>query len=208
MSMTAPPSSAHDKDIPMVTTKAWSREKKLAFATLKPAALCIIATDGPVSVKVWDGAGGVVRTYGGNSNGVWPARIARSAAWSDKINDGYRNPFFYLGTQIRLWAGDVASRDRLAEACAEMIAIRAEEFGTLGKLEEEFADLGAELDMALFEMDIVGVAERLGIATWDDYGLSGYLDRVVARAQSMSRNGQVSARLLEIVMCGIGGRVA
>ena len=48
------------------TRVRWSREKKHAFREMRPAALCIVATDGPVSIVTYDAGGRVTGRFGHN----------------------------------------------------------------------------------------------------------------------------------------------
>ncbi len=162
------------------TRVRWSREKKHAFREMGPAALCIVATDGPVSVVTYDTGGRVIGRFGHN-RGCWPARIAATAAWEDNISGAYdKNPFVRTGVQIRVWCGDERRRDRLAEAVTGLLAEMSEE--AMGQvLRSGFIDMGPEVDMSLLEMRIHDIAERLGFGVWDDEGLSAWLDEIVKR---------------------------
>lgn len=196
-----PPKPADDH---AKTRERWDRTKKLAFATLEPAALVLVATDGPVSVTLW-GAGGVVAQLGHN-RGVWPAKVARTAAWKDTVTAAYdKNPFFFLGAQFRVWTPSVAHRDRLAASVLDLIAARSEADGGLATLRAEFADLGPELDLALFELEVHDIAKRLGIASWNDDGLSRWLDLVCRRAGTIAaeQGRKLDEKLLERVMAKV-----
>jgi hypothetical protein len=186
----------------------WPTDKKLAFSTLAPASLSLVATDGPISGVQWCGSGGgIVQRWGGDNRGVWPAKLARGSTWTDNASAAYdRGPLHHTRTRIRLWARDDAARDRLALAVGEMIEMRRDVFGTHEAMINGFRDLGPELDMDLFELDIVGVAERLGIWVRDDDALSLYLDRVLAQAQRMvaGRGGQIDSRVLERAARAVG----
>lgn len=177
----------------------WSPHKSMAFDILSPSALCLVATDGPVSVTLWSpGGNNVVRRIGHN-RGVWPARIAKTAQWRDTTTSAYdKNPLMFIGTQFRLWTHLARDRDRLADAAVDLIAMRADADGGLEALGHGFQDLGPDLDLGLFEFEIVDVAARLGVRVWDDAGLSAYLDRIVARAQLISNSGEINARLIEV----------
>jgi hypothetical protein len=162
----------------------WSPEKKLAFRSLDPAALCLVATDGPVSVTIFDRAGGVVTRLGHNQ-GVWPAKIARTGAWKDTVTATYdRNPFFWIGTQCRWWCATSEQRDKLATHVLELLSARAAE-GCAEPLLNGFVDLGADVDLSILEMEVAAMAERLRFQLWDDEGLSMFLDRIVRRAQRL-----------------------
>lgn len=170
----------------------------MAFDVLSPAALCLVATDGPVSVTLW-GPGGTepVRRIGHN-RGVWPAKVARTGQWADKTTASYdKNPLMFCGTQFRLWTPTAGDRDRLADTIVDLIAARAEIDGGLEDLGHGFQDLGPALDLHLFELEWSDIAARLGVRVWDDTALDAYLDRIVARAQAMTNSGEVNKRLIE-----------
>lgn len=182
----------------------WGHLKKMAFAALKPAALSLVAPDGPVTVGLWDGAGEV--RWIGHNRGVWPAKLAKSGPnFKDTVSCVYdKGPFCFIGTQFRVWCVTAAARDRLAESVADLIRARAEEAGGLEALRHDFQDLGPDLNLSLFEVEVHGIAERLGIPAWDDDGLSIYLDRVVERAGEIAKKhgARVTADLFERLMFG------
>ena len=187
----------------------WSREKKLAFTELSPAALALVATDGPVSVTLF-GAGGEVQRLGHN-RGIWPARIAKTAAWKDTVTATWdKNPFFALGAKFRLWCPTVQERDKLAEFALGLMAERAENDGDgQWQARHGFLDLGPELDLELFKVEIQGIADRIGVMCWDDEGLGLFLDRCVRDAERIlrERGGQLSSRMMERVTAKAMGRV-
>jgi len=177
----------------------------MAFDVLAPAALCLVATDGPVSVTLW-GPGGLepVRRIGHN-RGVWPAKVARTGQWADKTTAAYdKNPLMFCGTQFRLWTPRAGDRDRLADAVVDLIAMRAQADGALDELGHGFQDLGPDLDLNLFELEVCDIAARLGVTVWDDDALSAHLNRIVARAQQMTNSGEINKRLLEAAGAKVG----
>jgi hypothetical protein len=175
----AKPKPVDDHD---AVREQWSYAKKRAFREMGPAALCIVATDGPVSVVTYDERGNVAARFGHN-RGCWPALLARTASWADTITKNYnKSPFFWIGVQIRVWASSVEKRDRLAEAVTDLLAHMSEE--AMGAtLLNGYRDIGPEIDLALLEMEIQGIAERLKIGAWDDAGLSAKLDEDAAREE-------------------------
>jgi hypothetical protein len=151
---------------------------KDVFNFIGPAALSIVATDGPVSVTLYDRHGHVRRRYGHN-RGVWPARVVKGAAWRDTATIAWdKNPMMPMQTQIRLWTRREAGRDRLADSIVDLIAQRSEADGCIGELDHGFRDLGPELDLEFFEMELHGIGERLGLPVWDDDGLVRYCESV------------------------------
>lgn len=162
------------------TRVRWSQAKKLAFKEMAPAAVCIVATDGPVSVVTY-GSGGQVLARFGHNRGCWPMRVATTSSWADNITDAYnKSPFHWTGVQIRTWTGSVRNRDRLAEAVTDLLGQMSEE--ALGAmLINGFVDAGPDVDLDLLEVEIHAIAERMKIGVWDDTGLSEWLDEIVAR---------------------------
>lgn len=148
------------------------------FNFLEPAALSIVATDGPVSVTLYDRHGGVRRRYGHN-RGVWPARVVKGASWRDTATIAWdKNPLMPMQTQIRLWTRREAERDRLADSVVDLIALRSEEAGCIGELDHGFRDLGPDLDLDIFEVELHGIGDRLGMVAFSDDGLVRYLESV------------------------------
>jgi len=160
----------------------WSQHKKLAFKTLGPHALCVVATEGPVSVVTYNAAGGVDRRFGHN-RGCWPIRLAASRAWEDTVTNTYnKNPFVRTGVQIRVWTKSEAHVKRLMLPVSDLLGAMAEE--ALGSdLINGFVDVGPDLQMELLELEIHDVARRAKIAVWDDGGLSEYLDECLNDAE-------------------------
>ncbi len=166
--------------------KKWSEAKRLAFKIMAPGAVALVATNGPVSVVLYDRAGYPAKRYGHN-RGIWPAKIARTAAWKETVTATYdKDPFLDLGLRFRVWAATIAARDQLAEAVVELIERRAEADGGLDELRNGFYDLGPDLDLAMFEMEIHDLAKRLGITAWDDDGLEAHLEFIEGRARTIA----------------------
>ncbi len=165
-----------------VAVERWGAAKKYAFQKMAPAALCIVATDGPVSVVTYDAAGQITGRFGHN-RGCWPVRLATTSIWADRISEAYdRNPFVHTGVQIRTWASNARKRDRLAESITGLLAQMSED--AMGaRLINGFVDVGPDLQLELFEIEIHAIAERLGIGVWDDAGLSTWLDQIVEREE-------------------------
>jgi hypothetical protein len=179
---TTPPQAANDHD---AVRQRWSINKRMAFKVMAPACLALIATDGPVSVSLWDG--GQVKHRFGHNRGVWPAKIAKGSVWKDTATAMYdKNPFFFLGAQFRVWCRTEADRDLLAAGVIDLIAARAESEGGLDPLINGFQDLGDTLDLNWFELEIHDIATRKKLTAWDDEGLSRFLDRVTVRAQAIA----------------------
>lgn len=191
----------------------WSKSKTDVFNLLKPAALSIVATDGPVSVVVWGRNGEPEKRFGHN-RGIWPARVAKTRTWRDGATSTWdRNPFFFVGTQLRFWLWDAEHRDRLAEAVtARMGEIdEAERESGAATLGHEFKNLGADLDLAFFELEIRDMAARMSLAVWNDDEFDAWLDKVHAMAIAMQNRNGLTARLVDAAALRVletkGGRV-
>lgn len=168
----------------------WSKAKRDAFAALAPHSLGIVATEGPVSIEVRREDGSIAR-YGHN-RGVWPARIVSSASWKDTMTPTWnKSPFVWTGLVIRAWVPSYEHQVKLALSVSERMSQIAEAAGPVGHVERGivaedielrngFTNLGAEIDLAQFEIEIHAIADRLHIPIWDDEGLSLHLDRLVA----------------------------
>jgi len=177
----APPEKT-PKGVPL----RWTRERRAIFDVLGPVSLSLVATDGPVSVTTWDQWGGVKKRYGHN-RGVWPARIDKGATRTDVATTKWdRNPFFFVGTQARLWFLTEGERDRSADSIVDLIALRSQRDGAGDELDKGFRDLGADLDLAMFEMELHDVAKRVGAVTWDDEALLRWFDSVAKRCAAES----------------------
>lgn len=157
----------------------WSDERRHAFDMLSPAALCLVASDGPVSLTLWGRTGEVTRL--GHNRGVWPAKIAKTSQVKDTVTASYNKGLFFIGTQFRIWCLTDEDRDTLASSVLGLISARAEADGGLDELINGYKDLGPDLDLDFFEMECHGLADRLGLPHWDDAGLECFLDRVAAR---------------------------
>lgn len=160
----------------------WSPQKRMAFDTLGPYALCVVGTDGPCAFTLYDAAGGITRRIGHN-RGCWPVKLARSGSWRDTVTPRVDvGPFATVAVQVRVWCAADAHEKRLAMALGERLAQMADEAGGSDQLMNGFLDLGPDLSFEILEMEIHACAERLGLQTWDDDGLEAELDRMVARA--------------------------
>jgi hypothetical protein len=99
----APPQPRASEGEGMKGQQPLTRDQKLAFDALAPAALCLVATDGPVSMTLYDRSGAVVRRIGHN-RGVWPAKVARTCSWKDTVTTTHdKSPFHFFGVQFRAW---------------------------------------------------------------------------------------------------------
>jgi hypothetical protein len=114
--------------------------------------------------------------------------MALTTAWKDNVTPAYsKNPFVFVGVQFRLWCPSTAHRDRLAASTVDLIAKRAEADGGFDELLNGFQDLGPDLDLRIFELEIRDIAERLGFDARTDEELEAWLDRCVLKATALAR---------------------
>lgn len=153
-----------------------------AFAALRPQALIVIATEGPISVTHWRG-GEIHRQIGGN-RGLWPVRLVRTASHRMTVVDAWnRTPTMKIGPKVRLW---LLSEHALREAGTAI----GTHLGRLADqvdgpdLEHGYADLGADLDFAMLEMELHDAARRAGHASLDDDALLALLDRIATEGRA------------------------
>lgn len=176
----------------------WGQDKRDCFHHLKPAALILVATDGPVSVTLWSPGGHEAKRRLGHNRGVWPAKFVRSSALRDTATPTYdKGPLFFCGAQFRLWFLSEAHRDSVVESALDLIALRAEADGGLEALDHGFQDLGPDLDLAFFEMEMTALGRRVAGHCFDDDGLSRFLDQVVAAVARDKRERRLRARTVE-----------
>lgn len=144
-----------------------------------PHALVVVGTEGPLSVTLLEAGGQVVKRRFGHNRGVWPMRLASSAAWKDTVTATYdKSPFAWTGALIRVWCASDAHAGRLAVGVADLMGRLSEEAAG-AELRSGWTDLGPDLQPALLEMEIHALAGRLGFEAWDDDGLLRELERRV-----------------------------
>ncbi|MGE0022504.1 MAG: hypothetical protein AB7S70_02610 [Hyphomicrobium sp.] len=167
----------------------WTERRRDIFNFIGFHSLSLVATDGPVSLTLWDPGGHGVRQRIGHNRGLWPAKIVKGSSTRDAATTTWdKNPLMFCGTQVRLWFMRESDCDRAAASIVDLIAERAERDGALeaeAVMRRGFRDLGAELDLALFEMEMHGIARALGIATWDDEGLVRWFDSIGRRVDGL-----------------------
>jgi hypothetical protein len=165
-----------------------------AFNMMAPFALAFIATDGPVSITLYNDRHEVVRRIGHN-RGVWPSKIIKGTGRGDPAKKGHRSYAFPARTRFRVWTRTRAERDRLFGPALDLIERLGERDGGLDELEDDFHDLGPDLNVDLFEVEIRDVARELNVKFWNDAELLAFLDNVVVRADEIaarSRGGRFS----------------
>lgn len=182
--------------------EGWGVTKKLAFKAMAPAGLSLVATDGPCSMTLWNPDGSVARRIGHN-RGVWPARIARTNATRDTATATYdKGPLLPVETKFRVWCGSTEMRNLLAASVVDLMAKRQEDDGGIEPLTAEWYDLGPDLDLSMFELEVHDIGKRLRIPTFDDYGLSAFLDEIVIRAHEaiQTKGGTLTDKRLERIV--------
>ena len=153
-------------------------EQLAVFKRLRPCALCLVGTDGPVSVTLWDPASGNVVKRLGHNRGVWPMRVAKTTSPADTVTNTYnKSPFVYVGTQVRLWLDSEDHFKRLAPSVGELLAYLSEQAMGAG-LFNNFVDLGADLQLEVLEGKIAEKARRYGWACRTDDELVAWLERL------------------------------
>ncbi len=152
-----------------------------------PQALVVVGTEGPLSVMLLEAGGTVIKQRFGHNRGVWPLRLARSAAWKDTVTHTYdRSPFVPTGTLFRVWCESDAHEARLAVAVGELLGRMSEE-ARGAELINGFTDVGPDLDPAMLEMEVHALATRMGFRTWDDGALRAELERLARARDGVSR---------------------
>jgi hypothetical protein len=160
-----------------------------AFNLLRPAALVLVAAEGPLTLTIGLPDGEQRRI--GHNRPVWPARLATSGAWRDTVTPSYdKSPVHALTVRWRVWCLREPDRDRLAAAVQDLIAARAEADGGADRLRGGFSDLGPDLDLGLFELEVFDVAKRLGVMAFDDAGLAAFLGKVLRQVDALRAAGR------------------
>jgi len=176
----------------------WPSDMRLAFAVVAPAAYCIVATDGPVSLTLHNPDGSVARRFGHN-RGVWPAEVAKTSNFKDTVTHNYdKFPLAFYGTQVRIWAPTIAMRDAAADDALAVLGAQAEAEGGLAELRRRALDLGPAIDFALLTRGLRERAASLGIKTWVDAELEAWLEDLVRRANEVrAKNGGTFKQTVE-----------
>ena len=188
-------------------TKDWSMDKKRAFNGLAPAALCVVASDGPLSVTLHDWRGGPPTRYGDNRP-IWPVRLARTGSWRDTVTITYdKFPLARVATQFRVWCLTEEDRDALADHVQRMLDRHTDEHGSTVVLEHGFVDAGSDWMLPQFEHDVHARAAEEGITTWDDDSMSRFIDTMLAEVTRRGGLGRgVNARSYDHVALELLGR--
>lgn len=161
-----------------------SGQVEAAFKELSPRALCVVATEAPLFVRRVDRVTADDRALGApammGNKPCWPVRLASSAQYQDTVTKSWdRNPFAWTGVKLRVWCASEEHERRLAEAVQAKLDSMAE-VAEGETLRCGFRDLGPDLDFSILEMEIMALAEALGVPAWDDEALVVYLQRRVA----------------------------
>lgn len=166
----------------------WTQRRRDIFNFIRPVSVSLVATDGPVSLTLSE-PGGEVRERIGHNRAVWPARIVKGSAARDAATTTWNKfPLVFFGTQARLWCLHTIDRDRLANHLVDLLALKAERAaseGGQGALPHGCADIGPDIDLSFLEMEMHGLAQSLGVWTWDDYGLIRWFDSIGRRFDAL-----------------------
>lgn len=162
----------------------WPAARREAFRALEMHAVCLVATDGPVSVTLWEpGAEGRAYRRFGHNRGCWPARVSVSRSFDDTVSPNWdKSPFWWMGVQVRLWCAGRPAALRLAESVTGLLGEMSE--AALGaEMMHGWHDMGPEVDLGLLADELTTIAGRLGLAVWRDDELAAMLDRVAAERE-------------------------
>ena len=175
---------------PKGQTTRWTSRRRDAFGWIAPVSISLVATDGPISLTIWQPGGCEVRERIGHNRAVWPARVVNGAVARDAATTTWNKfPGLFLGTQARLWTLREFDRDRLSLSIVDLIAARgeaAERDGGHGAMDKGFHDLGPDLDLGMFEFEMHDIAKRLGVLAWSDEDLVRWLDSLSRRVDAMT----------------------
>lgn len=181
---------------------AWTLTRRMVFKVMEPVALSLVATDGPVTVKL-ENPDGTVKRHIGHNRSVWGVRMVNSAVWRDTPTTAWdRNPYMRVRTQFRLWLRTSQERDRLLDDILEYLGRCAEADGGMDQLEHGFFDMGPSLSLDRLEKTLHEIAQGIGVPTWTDEGLVEWFDTVSSRARDIcaEKGWKISNRLIEGLM--------
>lgn len=161
-------------------------EQLRIFKKMKPHALCLVGTSGPISATLMTPAGHVTKRLGHN-RGCWPMRSALSGSHKDTITATYdKAAAWRTGVQVRLWLDSEEHARRLALEVGDLLGHMAREaMGT--PMLNGFHDVGPDLQMEMLEGDIVEKARRRGWHCRTDDELVAWLERLRREDQLLER---------------------
>lgn len=153
-------------------------EQLKIFKKVKPVALNLVGTDGPISVTLWDRATGQVTKRLGHNRGVWPMRWNKSGSHTDTATQTYnKSPFVFVGTQLRMWfEADAFARHLLPEVTELLLHLSEQAMGT--ELINEYVDVGPDFLLPEFEGEMISRAEKHRCIVRTDDELVSWLERI------------------------------
>lgn len=170
-----------------VDVTSWPKEKEEMFRRIGMGALVLVGYDGPFSLTKFDTSGRIVSRLGHN-RAIWPFTFARTKARKDTVSQNYGKGAvrdLKAHSMFRLWCLSEEARDQLADACLDHMTAQADEFGGLAELEPGWHDLGPNLNLDTFAIELQDIARRRGIPVFEDAALSPFVDRVTRIANDI-----------------------
>lgn len=152
------------------------------WTEMRPAAVTLVMANDPFSFARWKPDG--TRAHIGNNQALFPGRLVGTQAEKDIVRQTYdRHPLkdHVFSVKFWVWCFSARERDALEESVTQLMAARAEESVNQHELRDGWYDLGPDLDLAQFEMEVHDIARRLGIPAGDKawiVGLVGAAERV------------------------------
>jgi hypothetical protein len=177
----------------------WSPEKNRAFQALGPHAVYVSATDGPVGLVTYTLSGQVHNRFGHN-RGCWPCKLGTTGSWRDNVSSLLNRGPLPVRVQRRVWTLTESNAGNLAFLVTNLIHDRGEAEG-LPALPNGYQDLGPDIDMDLFQQEIVDIATRQRVMAWTDAEMSefcGVINRAaVADAIPINAHHPLYQRLID-----------
>ncbi|CAA2142796.1 hypothetical protein [Hyphomicrobium sp. ghe19] len=171
---------------PAKAERFWKRTRLETFRLMAPAALCFVASESNVSVTVYDG-NDVKRRFGHN-RAARPAKIMKGTRLEDdNVEKTHKGAFFKYRGFWRIWVRTKSHRDSLVEAAMSRLEKVSDREGGLEDLENGFHDMGPELDVDAWLVEVLAIARDNGIPAWDEPALLAFIDRVIQRAADISK---------------------
>ncbi|SDP39879.1 hypothetical protein SAMN04488061_2853 [Filomicrobium insigne] len=174
---TLPPRPKYETSPALGRLELTSRQRAI-FDEMRPVALCVVASAGPVSAQLQDPLSGrITRRFGGN-RGCWPLRLARTTSPSDTVTSNWnKDPFSEFGVVVRLWLRTGEHYKRLAVQVQGLVEHLSDE--AMGEpLLNGWLDMGPDLHLPTLEGEILSRAERLRFSARTDRELVAWLEQI------------------------------